>query len=219
MPLLIASGVAAGAAAATYFLDRQLGRGRRAKLRDRIYGRLSNFGGVAPVVAIDTRNRLHGAFAGLRTWIFTRHVDDEVLCERVRTNLARVVSHASSIEAAASGGMVTLSGPILRHERKHALRSVRSVPGMRRVADRLEQHESPGDVPGLQAGRRDAHRAGALGPRDAARRRSRRRGPRLLRAKRSAATPLLLIAGVALLARAGSNMDTPPSWTARSPGN
>ena len=61
-----------------------------------------------------------------------------------------MVTHPGAIEVAVSQGAVTLSGPVLKHERDGLLRGVRETPGVSGVEDRLEAHEQAGSVPGLE---------------------------------------------------------------------
>jgi uncharacterized membrane protein len=201
---------AAGAGAlATYFLDREQGRRRRAVLRDKTYGRLSHFGDASRVVAVDVRNRLKGTVGALRQRVLSHDVPDEVLAERVRAALGRVVSHPRSIEVHAAEGAISLHGPILERELARALRAVRRVPGVREVRDELEHHAQAGDVPGLQGGRQRLWRAditqthwapatrlsvGMIG------------AAFLLHGLRNRAA-LCLAGGAAMLARAGTNME------------
>jgi uncharacterized membrane protein len=70
----------------------------------------------------------------------------------VRAALGRVVSHPHAIEVAASGGHVTLAGPILAHEVRPLLRAARRVPGVRAVSDQLTVHSEPAHVSSLQGG-------------------------------------------------------------------
>lgn len=204
---------AAGAGAlATYFLDAQQGRRRRAVVRDKVYGRLSHAGEAGRVVAVDLRNRTRGTFAALRHHVTNQDVPDEVLAERVRARLGRVVSHPGSIAVGATGGTVTLHGPILKHEVKRAMQAIWAVPGVHGVVDRLEAHGQAGDVPGLQGGTRRDQRIDIAQENWAP-------ATRLLvglgaaamavygLARRSPAGPLLALAGAALLARAATNLD------------
>ena len=205
--------VASGAALATYFLDPEQGRRRRAVLRDKVYGRLSHLGEASRVVAVDLRNRAIGTLGAVRQRVVAHDVPDEVLAERVRSALGRVVSHPGSIEVQANQGTVTLRGPILEREASRALRAVRAVRGVHGVRDELEHHEQAGDVPGLQGGRTRVRRpdiaqehwapatrliAGTAGGAMA-----------LYGLRRHSPTALILLAaGGALLARATTNMET-----------
>ena len=94
----------------------------------------------------------------LRTRGGSADVPDDVLAERVRAKLGRFVAHPASVEVRANAGTVTLEGPVLNHEIDDALRAVRRVRGVRDVVDRLERHKLPGDVSGLQGGRRRIQR-------------------------------------------------------------
>lgn len=149
--LNIAVGAAAGALA-VYFMDPQEGRRRRAIVRDKVYGKLGSFDEASKVVAVDLRNRAQGLFAGLRQHLASEDVPDEVLIERVRARLGRAVSHPSAVEVKASAGAITLQGLVLTHEIKRTLRTVRAVPGVRSIENRLEPHETRGDISSLQGG-------------------------------------------------------------------
>jgi len=146
-------GGAAVGVALMYFLDPNSGRRRRARTRDKVVhaARLVNDG--AKVTARDTVHRAQGAWAGAkRLFAHDEEVGDDVLVERVRAELGRVVSHPHAIEVAASGGHVTLIGPILSHEVRPLLRAVRGVPGVRAVSDQLTVYNEPDHVPSLQGG-------------------------------------------------------------------
>jgi uncharacterized membrane protein len=79
-------------------------------------------------------------------------VTDEVLVERVRAALGRIVSHPHAMEVFVDQGHVDLSGPILADEVRPLLRCVRAVPGVRGVSDHLEVYPERGHVPALQGG-------------------------------------------------------------------
>jgi len=78
--------------------------------------------------------------------------DDEVIAERVRAKMGRLVSHPHAIEVACAQGRVTLSGPVLACEVHRLVAGVESVRGVTGVESRLQAHNEPGDVPGLQGG-------------------------------------------------------------------
>jgi len=79
-------------------------------------------------------------------------VSDEVLVERVRSKMGRIVSHPHAIGVSAYDGRVTLSGPILTKEVNKLIVCASSIPGVTGVENMLEAHENAGDVPGLQGG-------------------------------------------------------------------
>ena len=145
-------GGAAIGVALMYFLDPNTGRRRRARTRDQVAhaARLVNQG--ARVTARDTVQRAQGAWAEAKRMFVQEEVADDALIGRVRAELGRLVSHPHAIEVASSGGHVTLIGPILSHEVRPLLRSVRRVGGVRAVSDQLTVYSEPGNVSALQGG-------------------------------------------------------------------
>jgi uncharacterized membrane protein len=144
---------AVGSALATYFLDREQGPRRRAVLRDKAYSAACELEGALNAGAKDLRNRTRGTLAALRQRVFSGQISDEVLGERVRAKLGRVVMHPGSILVHATDGTVTLSGAILKHEVKPAIKAAYSVPGVHDVIDLLSAYRDSSSVPGLQGGR------------------------------------------------------------------
>ena len=141
-------------ALAMYFLDPSLGRRRRARTRDKVAHAAKVVNEGARVTARDTVQRAQGVWAEARRMFngAAEEVTDEALVARVRAELGRVVSHPHAIEAAASGGHVTLIGPILSYEVRPLLRAVRKVAGVRAVSDQLTVYNEPGNVSSLQGG-------------------------------------------------------------------
>src|SRR5581483_10429177 len=100
--------------------------------------------------ARDARNRAYGTVASLRSMLSGGAAGDEVVAERVRSKLGFLVRHPSSIEVTVKDGHVTLSGPILADEVDRLIRNVEQIRGVMGVENRLEVHEEPGNIPGLQ---------------------------------------------------------------------
>lgn len=137
-----------------YFLDPERGRRRRALMRDRGAHLRREVDRAAGVVARDIQNRAEGVVAEVRSRLQPDAGDDDTLRERVRAELGRVVSHPGAIEVWVESGRVTLSGPVLADEVDRLISRVRSVRGVESVENRLEVHESPGNIPALQGGKR-----------------------------------------------------------------
>jgi uncharacterized membrane protein len=139
-------------ALAMYFWDPHSGRRRRARTRDKVVhaGRVINH--ASRVTARDAQQRVSGLIAGTKRLFAHEEVPDEVLVGRVRAALGRVVSHPHAIDVFVDGGHVSLSGPVLAHEARPLLRSVRAVGGVRAVSDELTVHEEAGNIPSLQGG-------------------------------------------------------------------
>jgi uncharacterized membrane protein len=213
-PVILGSAMGA---LAMYFLDPQSGRRRRARTRDQLVHAGRRLGEAGDVTARDTAHRAQGAMAAARRLLGHEAVPDEALAGRVRAVLGRHVSHPHAIQVAASGGHVTLEGPVLAHEVRPLLRAVRNVAGVRSVADQLAVYEraQAGHVSALQGGvpRRGSRfelmqenwspaarlLAGAVGVGMLA-------GAFRARAGMGA---LLGVGGSALLARATTNIDVP----------
>jgi uncharacterized membrane protein len=197
-----------------YFLDPNLGRRRRARTRDKVVHAAKVLNEGARVTARDTVHRAQGAWAeAKRLFSHEGEVGDEALVARVRAALGRVVSHPHAIEVAASGGHVTLAGPILAYEVRPLLRAVRRAPGVRAVSDQLTVHSEPAHVSSLQGGEpRTGERFELLQENwsPATRVAAGGAGAALMLAAtrtRGGLCALLGLSGGALLARAASNRD------------
>ncbi len=141
---------AATAALITYLFDAGRGKRRRAILRDKVYSKLNTVRTAADRMAEDVYNRSAGVFAGVRSHVFHHNVADNVLCQRVRARLGRLVSHPSAIVVTADNGVVTLRGPILKREVGRVLIAVRAVPGVKSLVNQLSPRDHPGQVSSLQ---------------------------------------------------------------------
>jgi hypothetical protein len=147
MAVLTGAGFGAGA---MYLFDPDLGARRRALVRDQV-ARLPNAGQeAAAVTARDLKNRAIGIVSEARARLFENYVDDDVLADRVRSQLGFLVRHPSALEVKADDGRIILSGPVLSDEIEQLVEGVRAVRGVRSVENRLDVHAEPGSVPGLQ---------------------------------------------------------------------
>jgi uncharacterized membrane protein len=149
--LLALIGGAAVGAAAMYLSDPDRGKRRRAVARDKMQSIVSHTSGALDVASRDLGNRVQGLRAQANRMLRRRGetADDDVLEARVRSKIGRAISHAHAIKIQARGGCVHVSGPVLAHEKKALLSTVRSVHGVTSVEDHTEQHEEA-DIPGLQ---------------------------------------------------------------------
>lgn len=152
MSLLSGLGLGAGL---MYLFDPNVGRRRRALLRDRAVGALNRIDDFVATTMSDLSHRTQGLKAKFQARLRTEQVSDEVLIQRVRSKLGRYVSHPHAIRVAAHNGQISLSGPILANEVNDLLCAVKSVRGIREVDPQsLTVHDEAGDVPELQGGRR-----------------------------------------------------------------
>src|SRR5262245_12028517 len=148
-PLSFLAGAGVGAGL-MYLLDPQLGKTRRALIRDKAVRLYHDAEDAACVLRRDLGNRAEGLLVEGRSLLRGGPVSDDTLRERVRSKIGRYVSHPGAIEVAVRDGRVTLSGPILAPEVGRLTAAVWSVRGVNGVENRLEAHQEPGNVPGLQ---------------------------------------------------------------------
>jgi hypothetical protein len=124
-----------------YFLDPSSGSRRRTAARDRmvrasrdtgkaIEGRAKAMAGKAKALAERARGQFDPDTPA-----------DDVLAQRVRTALGRVISHPRMISISAKAGVVTLSGTVSEEETKGLTSAVRGVPGVKDVEDQTEVRE------------------------------------------------------------------------------
>jgi hypothetical protein len=150
--LNLIGGIGLGAGLA-YFLDPQLGKSRRAHLRDKARGWMHETQDGLRTLTCDLQNRARGLWAEVRSTLSSEKVPDRVLVDRVRSKLGRVVSHPGAIDVEAHEGKVTLSGPVLAREVNRLVRCVERVRGVCEVENRLNVRQEPGREPNLQGGR------------------------------------------------------------------
>ena len=148
----IIGSVALGAVA-MYAFDPDKGRRRRALARDKAYSLLLDTRHAAGATRRDVAHRLDGLQArARRLWNAQPTADDLQLIERVRARMGRMVAHPHALQVGALSGRVTLSGPVLAHEKSSLLTAVRGVWGVNGVEDLLVVHDHPESIPSLQGG-------------------------------------------------------------------
>ena len=144
------TGAAVGAAT-MYVLDPSRGRRRRARLRETALHTVHSTKAVAAMTARDVEHRVSGLAARtLDRLIEEPSPSDDVLAERVRARLGRLVSHPGAIDVIANNGTVTLSGPIFEAEVEQMLDGVGAVAGVASIENQLEPHRDAAHVPALQ---------------------------------------------------------------------
>ncbi len=146
-------GTAGLGAGLMFLLDPDMGGRRRAILRDKLIslGRLAAW--AADKTSRDVKNRFYGTVASTKSRFTDEDVSDDVLVERVRSQMGRAVSHPHAISVTARDGRVTLSGEILSEEVDELIRSVKAVKGVKDIDKQLSAHDEPGDISSLQGGR------------------------------------------------------------------
>jgi BON domain-containing protein len=147
LPFLAGAAIGAGL---MFLLDPDRGGRRRALARDQMASAGRRAGDELGAKARHVGNRARGLVASARARFQADQADDEVVKERVRAELGRVVSHAGPVIVEVEHGVVTLSGPMTAAEREELIGAVRRIRGVRDVDDRLETHSSAAGAPGAQ---------------------------------------------------------------------
>jgi uncharacterized membrane protein len=135
-----------------YLFDPNLGRRRRHVLRDKLVHYARKTRDCCDATFRDVYHRTVGLAYETRASFSHEEVADEVLVERVRSKLGRVVSHPHSVQVCAAEGVVYLAGTVLQDEAENLLSTVKSIRGVRDLAFSLDVRPEPGNVPELQGG-------------------------------------------------------------------
>ena len=150
----VLAGLAAGAGF-MYLADPDRGRRRRATARDKVVHTMNQAGRAVDRSLRDLTNRAHGLFAETLNAVLPVDVPDEVLVDRVRTHLGRLVSHPACIEVRIANGHAILRGDVADNEVPHLLAAVGRIPGVRSVIDNLTpRHRGQGEPVSTSAHRR-----------------------------------------------------------------
>jgi len=157
-PLIAVIALAAGAFA-MFYLDPQVGRRRRALMRDKVSATYHDARDLAEAQARRAADRARGmvADARRRLWPFGRP-NDAHLNERIRSQLGRVVLNPHAIHTDVEAGCVHLRGKVLRHEIGALMAGLWNVPGVQRIVNELVAYTEPGKESDLQGERRVSQR-------------------------------------------------------------
>lgn len=192
-----------------YWLDPARGGARRQRMRDRVARGTENARASLNGAASNLRARAWGVAADAAGSLPGAPDNDERLGERVRATVARCVSYPRAIDVQANAGEIVLRGPVLAHEVDWLISRIWSARGVKSVLNQLEPHDEAGTVPGLQGAPADPQRmhdewapairvaAGTAG------------GAAMIAGARAGGVvgALIGVSGIALLARAVTNMD------------
>jgi osmotically-inducible protein OsmY len=124
-----------------YFLDPRSGSGRRSLVRDRVTSVGRRTGEVIEGTARELADRTRAGVAQAKSRLEKGESADEVLSQRVRDALGRVISHPRLVSISARGGVVTLTGTVLEEDANALSVIVRGVYGVKDVVDQTEVRE------------------------------------------------------------------------------
>ena len=154
--LLTTIGVGAGL---MYFLDPQQGPRRRAMVRDKANRFVNSIDDSIDRAMEDTRNRTRGVLSEMTARLSDQGAPDWILEERVRSNLGRVGRHGRAVSVNADGGIIYLTGHILREDEESIVKTALRTRGVHGVENRLQVVDNPQDIPALQSERSPRGRA------------------------------------------------------------
>ncbi len=141
--LMGSAGVGAGLGAGLmYLLDPQGGRHRRALARDKTVSALKTGGSAALKTGKDLGNRTKGLVHEAGSRLHWSEVDDQVLCDRVRSKIGRIASHPADIEVTSLEGRVKLLGSVPALEADQLLSTVAKIKGVKELDCQLQFLES-----------------------------------------------------------------------------
>ena len=131
---ILMGGIGAGAGAlAAYLADPELGEQRRTKVMSRTRQLLNRVRHDAKMSLRDTQHHLAGMAAELRSHLSADEPSSEVLEQRIRSRIGRVISRPRSVHVLCDHGLVTLWGRVPKDEIYRLLHAVRTVPGVREI--------------------------------------------------------------------------------------
>lgn len=143
-------------AVVSYFMDPDRGKRRRAGIRDRIAHARRAVPHQLDLIARDMSHRTEGTIAEVRNRLRPHNGDqtDDVIEDRVRSAMGRVVSHPHAIQVCSDNGVVTLVGVIRSPELKPLVKRISLVKGVQAIDNHLEPHRDEEQIPSLQGGTR-----------------------------------------------------------------
>ena len=134
-------------AALMYIFDPDRGKGRRARIRDKVDSATHKVGDAAGKMRRDISNRAQGVMAETRSLFRQEEVPDDVLVQRVRSRFGRLPVEIGGFEVLAHDGIVTLRGEIAADEVPKVLRAARFVRGVKAVDNHLSTGPRQGGTP------------------------------------------------------------------------
>ncbi|HSL41828.1 MAG TPA: SRPBCC family protein [Anaerolineales bacterium] len=145
--LITTLGIGAGL---MYFMDPQHGNRRRAMVRDKANRFVNDIDESIDKAMEDTRNRTRGMLSEMTARLSDQGAPDWILEERVRSNLGRLARHARGVSVNADGGIIYLTGPVLREDEESIVKTALRTRGVHGVENRLQVVDNPQDIPALQ---------------------------------------------------------------------
>jgi hyperosmotically inducible periplasmic protein len=137
----VALAFAAGALV-MYLMDPSTGRRRRAIVRDRGVSMRHDAERYVRGKSKRTVDRLRGVAARTRAGLAADPVDDDLLHERIRARLGRLVGRPHDVEVLVRDGRVQLKGHVAEEEFHDLLHAVSSMRGVQNLESLLRTNSS-----------------------------------------------------------------------------
>jgi len=137
----VALAFAAGALA-MYLMDPNTGRRRRAIVRDRGISMRHDAERYVRGKSKRAADRLRGVAARTRATLASEPVDDDLLHERIRARLGRLVGRPHDVEVHVRDGRVQLKGHVAEEEFHDLLHTVSSMRGVQNLESLLRTHSA-----------------------------------------------------------------------------
>lgn len=147
LTFIVGAGVGAGL---MYYFDPRCGRRRRSMARERMVAVGHRTSRYLDRTWKHTRNRMRGMMAETAARMRQEETSDEVLVNRVRSKMGRVVKSPSAIEVCVHEGCVELKGEVRAAEVEELIATVRNVPGVATVKNHLDIYTHTGSQGGAE---------------------------------------------------------------------
>lgn len=136
-----------GSAALMYLMDPEKGNERRATLREQINKFMNKATARTESLIEQISDRAQDAAAGAARNLSTLEaVSDEVIVARVRSAMGHVLTNAHEVEVMANQGLITLTGSVPGAETEVLIATIKALPGVHGVENRLEAYEGTTDI-------------------------------------------------------------------------
>ncbi len=133
-----------------FLLDPDLGRRRRAQIRDKVVRARNEARWFLGQQFRNAIHKLQGSFFEARAKLREGQVSDAVLERRVRAQIGHVVSHPGSLDVICRDGQVLIRGAILPGDRERLEDRLNETRGVRSIRLELQEAQDAGSIPGLQ---------------------------------------------------------------------
>lgn len=140
-PLFAAACAGAAGAGLMYVFDPIKGRSRRAVLRDKAKHVIREAVKKAEGARNDAVNRVCGLMAETKARMCSAQPADDILVQRLRAKLGRIVTHPHEVSVAAEHGVVTLSGILPVSEIRRTLEASKCIRGVNKVINQMAPTE------------------------------------------------------------------------------